>query len=205
MKGFVVYPTYRVIDGKAIVYLFGRLENGESFLTKNYFRPYFFIKSKDLKKALKVKEFDHEGVKLKNFKGEEVTKIILDIPKDVPDYRKAFEEKDIDCYEADIRFSQRFLMDKGITGSLEIKGKSEKGELVVYANTIKRTEQDVSGDDVDVDIPFMKGYSAFNVEQIDGLPSHYYPLAAHRQCPLIIWVACSRMVLPRPPRRRPLF
>ena len=32
MKGFVVYPTYRIIDNKAKVYLFGRLENGESFL-----------------------------------------------------------------------------------------------------------------------------------------------------------------------------
>lgn len=55
--------------------------------------------------------------------------------------------------------------------------KGEKGELVVYANTIKRTEQDAHGNDVDVDIPFMKGYSVFNVEQVDGLPSHYYQLA----------------------------
>ncbi len=56
--------------------------------------------------------------------------------------------------------------------------KGEKGELVVYANTITRTETDTeTGEDVDHAIPFMKGYTAFNVEQIEGLPSHYYQLA----------------------------
>ncbi len=56
--------------------------------------------------------------------------------------------------------------------------KGEKGELVVYANTITRTETDEdTGEDVEHAIPFMKGYTVFNVEQIDGLPSHYYQLA----------------------------
>lgn len=55
--------------------------------------------------------------------------------------------------------------------------KGEHGELVVYANTVKRTAQDKNGDDVEIDIPFMKGYTVFNVEQIDGLPEHYYQLA----------------------------
>jgi hypothetical protein len=44
MKAFLIYPTYRIIDEKAYVYLFGRLENGESFLTINEFKPYFFIR-----------------------------------------------------------------------------------------------------------------------------------------------------------------
>lgn len=56
--------------------------------------------------------------------------------------------------------------------------KGEKGSPVVYANTIVKTETDVaSGDDVDVTIPFMKGYTVFNVEQIEGLPAHYYAIA----------------------------
>ena len=55
--------------------------------------------------------------------------------------------------------------------------KGEKGELVVYANTITRTEQDAdTGEDTEQIIPFMKGYSVFNVEQIEDLPSHYYQL-----------------------------
>lgn len=53
--------------------------------------------------------------------------------------------------------------------------KGEKGSLVVYANTIKRTEQDeATGEDLEREIPFMKGYSVFNAEQVDGLPAHFY-------------------------------
>jgi antirestriction protein ArdC len=52
--------------------------------------------------------------------------------------------------------------------------KGEHGSLVVFANTVTRTERDENGDDVECEIPFMKGYTAFNVEQIDGLPQHYY-------------------------------
>ncbi|MCB9989321.1 MAG: DUF1738 domain-containing protein [Rhodospirillales bacterium] len=56
--------------------------------------------------------------------------------------------------------------------------KGEKGELVVYANTITRTETDAAtGEDIDQTIPFMKGYTVFNVDQIEDLPEHYYQLA----------------------------
>lgn len=52
--------------------------------------------------------------------------------------------------------------------------KDERGSLVVYANKYIKTEQDQTGQDVEIAIPFMKGYTVFNVEQIDGLPDHYY-------------------------------
>jgi len=52
--------------------------------------------------------------------------------------------------------------------------KGEHGSLVVYADTIHKTETDDKGEDIDRAIPFMKGYTVFNVEQIDGLPEHYY-------------------------------
>ena len=62
--------------------------------------------------------------------------------------------------------------------------KGEKGSPVVYANTIVKTETDqASGDDVDVTIPFMKGYTVFNVDQIEGLPAHYYAIADGEQNP----------------------
>ena len=53
--------------------------------------------------------------------------------------------------------------------------KGEKGSLVVYANSITKTEHDdTSGEDVEREIPFLKGYTVFNVEQIDGLPEIYH-------------------------------
>lgn len=53
--------------------------------------------------------------------------------------------------------------------------KREKGSLVVYANTITRTEENPNtGEEEAREIPFMKGYTVFNVEQIEDLPAHYY-------------------------------
>jgi antirestriction protein ArdC len=56
--------------------------------------------------------------------------------------------------------------------------KGEHGAQVVYANRITRTETDeATGEEVEHAIPFMKGYTVFNVEQIDDLPAHYYATA----------------------------
>src|ERR1700676_1397293 len=59
--------------------------------------------------------------------------------------------------------------------------KGEQGSLVVYADKIIRTETDAeTGDETEHAIPFMKGYTVFNVEQIDGLPEHFYAKPAPR-------------------------
>src|SRR5579864_9031983 len=52
--------------------------------------------------------------------------------------------------------------------------KGEKGSLVVYANSITKTEHNDAGEDVEREIHFLKGYTVFNVEQIEGLPEQYY-------------------------------
>ena len=52
--------------------------------------------------------------------------------------------------------------------------KGEKGSLVVYANSITKTVDDGAGNEVEREIPFLKGYTVFNVDQIEGLPEQYY-------------------------------
>ena len=59
--------------------------------------------------------------------------------------------------------------------------KGEHGSLVVFANRIQRTDTDANGNEVEREIPFLKGYTVFNCEQIDGLPPHYL---APAQAPL---------------------
>ena len=64
--------------------------------------------------------------------------------------------------------------------ALELGGQVRKGEhgsLVVYADKITRTETADNGEELEHEIPFMKGYTVFNCEQIDGLPVHYYATA----------------------------
>ncbi len=52
--------------------------------------------------------------------------------------------------------------------------KGERGNLVVFANTITRTEEQEDGSEEERKISFMKGYSVFNLDQIEGLPEHFY-------------------------------
>ncbi|WLB90295.1 ArdC family protein [Bradyrhizobium japonicum] len=61
--------------------------------------------------------------------------------------------------------------------ALDLGGAVRKGErasLTVYANSITRTEtNEATGEENASEIHYMKGYSVFNTEQIDGLPAHY--------------------------------
>jgi hypothetical protein len=76
--------------------------------------------------------------------------------------------------------------------------KGEHGSLVVYADKIIRTEADTkTGEEAERAIPFMKGYTVFNVEQIDGLPEHYYAKAQRGLTP------CSPLNRRNPSSRRP--
>jgi len=55
--------------------------------------------------------------------------------------------------------------------------KGEHGALVVYADKITRTDTSETGEEIEQQIPFMKGYIVFNCEQIDGLPARFYAKA----------------------------
>lgn len=52
--------------------------------------------------------------------------------------------------------------------------KGERGTLVVYAGTLTRTElNEQTGEECERGIPFLKSYSVFNADQIEGLPAQY--------------------------------
>lgn len=52
--------------------------------------------------------------------------------------------------------------------------KGEHGSLVVFADRFTKTDTNDQGEAIEHAIPFMKGYTVFNVEQIEGLPAHFY-------------------------------
>jgi antirestriction protein ArdC len=55
--------------------------------------------------------------------------------------------------------------------------KGEHGSLVVFADRFTKTETDQQGKESAREILFMKGFTVFNVEQIDGLPPNYHAKA----------------------------
>jgi len=70
--------------------------------------------------------------------------------------------------------------------------KGESGSLVVYADTFTRTEENDKGEEVEQHIPFMKSYTVFNVEQVDGLPEDLYRKPEHKGEPMQLIEAAER-------------
>jgi antirestriction protein ArdC len=62
--------------------------------------------------------------------------------------------------------------------------KGEHGSLVVFADRVAKTETNDQGEEVEREVAFMKGYTVFNVEQIEGLPAHYYATVEPKGDPL---------------------
>jgi antirestriction protein ArdC len=54
--------------------------------------------------------------------------------------------------------------------------KGEHGFPVVYANTFKKRETTDTGEEIELEIPFLREYTVFCADQCDGLPSHFYQL-----------------------------
>lgn len=64
--------------------------------------------------------------------------------------------------------------------------KGEKGAPVVYADKIVREDEraeTASGEESTQVIPFLKSYTVFNIDQIDGLPERYHQLASGQPNP----------------------
>jgi antirestriction protein ArdC len=63
--------------------------------------------------------------------------------------------------------------------------KGERGSTVVYASKVTRTGTDSeTGEETEATIPFLKSYTVFNVEQIEGLPPQYHAPAEPRLDPV---------------------
>ncbi len=130
MKGFIVYPTYELQDEKTIIQLFGKLENGQSFVTQNTLEPYFFIKESDLKAVEKyLSKYKAEKTTLTNFNGDRVVKIIAPNHRELNKLFQGIHHL-ADTYEADIKPHMRFLMDNHILSTLDIEGDYQSSEKI---------------------------------------------------------------------------
>ena len=147
MKGFIVNPTYTNIDNKTVVQLYGRLENGQSFVTQNTLSPYFFIKASDSKKISKLtKKFKIIKTNLTNFQNEKVIKISAQNQTDLNKLSQAIHKKDLDTYEADIKPHYRFMIDNNLLGTINIESEnyesSEKIDRIYNEPTISQPKQE---------------------------------------------------------------
>jgi DNA polymerase-2 len=138
-RGFVLTPTYRIVGGRPEVHLHAVLDGGEPALViDDRCRPYFFVRAADAEAAARLRPAGPPPAPapLRTFAGEPVVRVDVALPGDVPPLRTRLVEVGIECFEADVRFAYRYLIDRGIRGAFAVSGPFERRPGVgrVYRN-----------------------------------------------------------------------
>jgi DNA polymerase-2 len=135
---FLLTPTYRVVDGRPEVHLHGVLESGEPALViDDRARPYFFVRAGDADAVRRLAPAARlADTVLRTFAGEPVARVEMHLPGDVPPLRARLADAGVECFEADVRFAYRYLIDRGLHGAFAVTGTFERrpGAGRVYRN-----------------------------------------------------------------------
>ncbi|HLC65248.1 MAG TPA: DNA-directed DNA polymerase [Candidatus Nanoarchaeia archaeon] len=157
--------TYRIVDDKAVIHLYGRTADGNDIcIIDDNFRPYFYVFSGDLEKAkLKIEQLKVERERIvafvtgseivkKRYMGKDVKalKVYTNIPGAVPIIKDTVRQWSFidSVHEYDILFGRRYLIDKGIIPflSYEVEGDfaAVKSKVPVFrAESIEQRSEDV--------------------------------------------------------------
>jgi DNA polymerase-2 len=131
VRGFILQPTYRIEAGRPIVQLWGRLETGETFLVRDRrLVPHFYIEKRQAERARQLGARRLLPSDKKTLSGRSVVRVEVPTPPDTPPLRDRLQGAGIECFEADVRFAMRYLIDHGIRGSLALRGASQPGHGV---------------------------------------------------------------------------
>jgi DNA polymerase I len=166
------------IEGSAndefpILHVFGRTPDNETeHIRVREFQPYFYAPTDSLDGQPEA-EYDRltgseEGYE--SIRGEPLTKIFGQTPRDVGQLRDQF-----DHYEADILFPNRLLIDKDITSGIRIpERRNEDGAIDVPHQEITPIEIDIDPrvTTFDIEVDDRSGFPEDGEEQIICLTSH---------------------------------
>ena len=148
------YPTditHRVQNGKAAILLFGRTTDGKRIcVLDETFEPYFTVTGKVTEEELLA--LTAEGAKVtrvekltRNLNETPITcyHVFTDVPKSIPILKDLCREKKIQCYEYDLLYTRRYLIDKKITPLVrtEVEGEEIPGNLRVPTIRATKIEQ----------------------------------------------------------------
>ena len=138
MRAFILQASYRVVSRQGgvrvpVVYLYGKLEGGGTFLVRDdRQRAHFYIKAADAERARVCGASLLKPIEKRTFDSEPVVRVEVETPPDVPPLRDRLHGAGIDTYEADVRFAQRYLIERGIKGGCEIVGDATPGKDLTW-------------------------------------------------------------------------
>lgn len=163
MAKFQFYPldiTYKTVDGRPVIYLFGKTPEGRQICVLDYsFEPYFYVipkpgaEIKDKLLAISSEENNEsynitrvEPVKMRFFEKEvDALRVFTNVPAAVPAMKDIILDWDAikSVHEYDILFVRRYLIDKGITPLtlVNVEGEIVPEKLKVPAIKADKIEQ----------------------------------------------------------------
>ena len=163
MPKFQFYPldlTYKVVDGKPVIYIFGKTTEGQQIcVLDDTFEPYFYVIPKqgaNIKDKLMALSAEKDGdaynitrvesVKMR-FKEKEVDalRVFTNVPKAVPAMKDIiYDWEAVDSvHEFDIMFTRRYLVDRNLSPLIltTVEGKIIPEKLKVTAVKAEKIEQ----------------------------------------------------------------
>ncbi|MEM4781037.1 MAG: DNA-directed DNA polymerase [Halalkalicoccus sp.] len=169
----VNYTVEDTADGeRPIVHVFGRDADGEAQHVRVHdFRPYFYAPTTSLTDGdLNDSRITGSEEGYESIRGEALTKIFGQTPRDVGNMRDRF-----DHYEADILFPNRLLIDKGIKSGIRVpERRTDDGSIRVHHEEIQPVEADADlrVHNFDIEVDDRSGFPEEGEEPIVCLTSH---------------------------------
>lgn len=156
-RGFLLQTNYRIESDNAVLYLYGRLDNGQSFLIRETRqRPHFVIRDKDVGHPA-LKGIEIERSEYHTLDGHPAATVLFQTPRDMLSCRDRLHHQHVPTYEADLRFAESYLIRNNIRGGIEISGVPDFNDSLV----------DVVFNDPDVraiSIEFQPSVLSFDIE-----------------------------------------
>jgi len=166
-------------EERPIMHVFGRTPDGNlEHVQVVGFKPYFYAPTETLERPPEEqydrltgsREYDHDGEPYESIRGEKLTKIFGQTPRDVGQVRDDFEH-----YEADILFPNRFLIDKDIRSGVRVpERRADDGSLVVPHDEVEAADVDADPrvNTFDIEVDDRSGFPEDGEEPIVCLTSH---------------------------------
>ena len=139
-QGFIVNAYTRTRHGKTLLYFIGRLEDGTSFaIAEDRFKPYFYIRRSERDRAGDLAELDDalwEDCQMVTMDGEPCLKLSWQTQERRKQAEEAVAAAQLRSYEADLRLTDLYRMERIIHGPVLIKGEPKQGRRVdrVFVN-----------------------------------------------------------------------
>ncbi|MFW6004654.1 MAG: DNA-directed DNA polymerase [Halodesulfurarchaeum sp.] len=157
---------------RPVIHVFGRTaEDDLEHVRVHGFRPYFYAPTN----SLEERDFARDAITghedgFESIRGESLTRIYAQTPRDVGAMREEFEH-----YEADILFPNRFLVDRDITSGVSVPlRRGEDGAIYAHADEVDPVDMspNLRVNTFDIEVDDRSGFPEDGEEPIISISSH---------------------------------